>query len=388
MAQYRLIAALCVVVALAHGWLLHHLREQFWQMTKTPAPLVAPMLTRLLQPAAPVVLAVPQARKRSTRAKPSSANPGASSSTHSSADPGSDYAASVPAALDSPSSPAAQAAREAEAEPEPVPDEQTAHTAPAAEPQTPPEPAVAEATASPAERWGTWPSDTRIRYQLSGRFHGELFGSAQVLWQRQAQRYQVQVLLKPFPFVSYSFNSQGVVGEQGLGPQHYWEQLSRKREVVFDDTLLRLQNGQQLPRPPEVQDTASQFVQLAQRFATGQDKLEAGASVKLWLARPAGVDLWTYDIGPPETLQTRFYGALLAYPLTPRPLANPRGTISAKIWFAPTLQYLPVRVRVSLDEGTYVDLLVDKIEQAEGSPSAQLGRVLQTPNAPSADSGR
>ena len=34
-----------------------------------------------------------------------------------------------------------------------------------------------------------------------------------------------------------------------------------------------------------------------------------------------------------------------------------------EMWFAPSLQYLPVRVRLNLDEQNYVDLIVDKIEQ-------------------------
>ena len=33
------------------------------------------------------------------------------------------------------------------------------------------------------------------------------------------------------------------------------------------------------------------------------------------------------------------------------------------MWFAPSLQYLPVRIRVNMGESTYVDLMVEKIEQ-------------------------
>ena len=50
-----------------------------------------------------------------------------------------------------------------------------------------------------------------------------------------------------------------------------------------------LDNGRTVPRPAGVQDTASQFVELTQRFATGREKLEVGHSVTLWLARPGCV---------------------------------------------------------------------------------------------------
>ena len=33
------------------------------------------------------------------------------------------------------------------------------------------------------------------------------------------------------------------------------------------------------------------------------------------------------------------------------------------MWFAPSLQYLPVRIRVNMGDEAYVDLMVDKIEQ-------------------------
>ena len=53
-----------------------------------------------------------------------------------------------------------------------------------------------------------------------------------------------------------------------------------------------------------------------------------------------------------------------AFHLKPRPIANPRGNITVEMWFAPSLQYLPVRIRVNMGEETYLDLMVDKIEQS------------------------
>jgi hypothetical protein len=33
------------------------------------------------------------------------------------------------------------------------------------------------------------------------------------------------------------------------------------------------------------------------------------------------------------------------------------------MWFAPRLQYLPVRVKITLGDGNFVNLMVEKIEQ-------------------------
>jgi Protein of unknown function (DUF3108) len=124
-----------------------------------------------------------------------------------------------------------------------------------------------------------------------------------------------------------------------------------------------LENGRTVPRPPGVQDTASQFVELTQRFATGREVLEVGRSVPMWLARPGGVDRWVYDIVGRDQLQTPRFGTVEAFHLKPRSLDKPRGNITAEVWVAPSLQYLPARIRIAMGEEAFLDLMVDHIEQ-------------------------
>jgi hypothetical protein len=80
-------------------------------------------------------------------------------------------------------------------------------------------------------------------------------------------------------------------------------------------------------------------------------------------ARPGGVDQWTYDVVQREMLELPRLGRIEAFHLKPRPLANARGNIYAEIWFAPSLQYLPVKIKVLMGSEAYLDLLVDHIEQ-------------------------
>ncbi len=253
-----------------------------------------------------------------------------------------------------------------------------------------------EASASLALQ-GNWPSDTRLTYDLGGYFRGELHGDAQVQWTRLSppqstltqvarpgDRYQVRINLNIGP-VQAQFASQGRIRATGLQPEAYEEQLPSggRRKVTLERRELVLNNGTRVPRPDvatdagappalglgtdasigTVQDTASQFVELGQRFSTGRARLAPGESVRVWLARPGGVDEWVYDIGPAETLYLPTLGAVQAYGLTPRPLANPRGPINVQMWFAPSLQNLPVRIKINLNSETHVDLMVKKIEQ-------------------------
>jgi len=254
-------------------------------------------------------------------------------------------------------------------------------TLPAVAPEQPPvAPAVAEQAqqAEPTVPDPTvvtsdgWPADTRLSYRLGGYYRGNLYGSARVQWQRDESRYQVRVDMS-LALLRVSMISQGEVRADALLPRVYEEQFPwGVRRLVFDGTFVRFDNGVQQPQPPALQDTASQFVELTHRFASGREELKVGRQVKLWLARPQGMALWTYDVVEEELLQTPELGAVSAFHLRPRPIANPTGVITAELWFAPTLQYLPVRIRVDLGEGNFVDLMVERIEQGD-TPAQETG---------------
>lgn len=239
----------------------------------------------------------------------------------------------------------------------------------AAPPATEPVAAASAAPAASAPSTGdapflaSWPSDTRLTYKLGGNYRGELHGSARVLWQREGTRYHTAVEMSAGLLASLSFISQGDITEGGLKPEVYEETVRGRRRGVRLGEDLRLNNGDRIARPEAVQDTASQFVELGHRFSTGQVKLVPGAQVNFSMARPGGIDEWTYDVIGEETLHLPRLGPVPTLHLKPRPLSKPRGPISAEIWYAPSLQYLPVRIRITQGNDNYIDLMVDTIEQ-------------------------
>lgn len=233
------------------------------------------------------------------------------------------------------------------------------------------------APAAPAS--DDWPVDTRLSYQLKGYYRGDLSGSARVQWQREQSRYQVRVDLSMALVLRVSMISQGQTSAAGLLPSAYEEQFPWSlRRLAFDGDYVRLHDGTQLPQPSAVQDTASQFVELSHRFSSGRDELKVGSQISLWLARPQGMAWWTYDVIGEETLELPQLGPVPAFHLRPRPIANPTGVITAELWFAPALQYLPVRVRISLGADNFVDLLVERIEQG-ARPAAPEGEQRVQP---------
>ena len=226
----------------------------------------------------------------------------------------------------------------------------------------------ASAPASSALAAFEWPASTRISYVLTGNYRGEVNGTAQVEWVRAGADYQVHLDLvvgpEFAPLITRRMSSDGAITTAGLAPRRYDEDTKvvlRERNRItlrFEPGSVVLANGERRDTVPGVQDTASQFVQLTYVFSTRPELLRIGGTVDIPLALKNKVDVWTYDVVGEEILATAF-GPLPTLHLTPQRPPKP-GDLSAEIWFAPQLRYLPVRIRIRQDAQTYIDLLISK----------------------------
>lgn len=265
--------------------------------------------------------------------------------------------------------------------PEPAPPIAEAVIAQAPEPlPAPSPPTVAEPPpAPPITPAFEWPPSTRLTYTLTGNYRGPVDGQARVEWLRSGTRYQMHldVNIGPSiaPLMSRRMSSDGELTPQGLRPLRYDEETKvvlrspRQQSITFDDERIRLPAGTELPRPAGVQDAASQFGQLTWLFTTQPALLEPGRSIEIPLALPRRVDLWTYDVLERETLNTPA-GPIEAVHVKPRREAR-SGDLTAEMWIAPTLQYLPVRIVIRQDEQTWVDLLLQRLPQQAMPPAGR-----------------
>jgi hypothetical protein len=243
---------------------------------------------------------------------------------------------------------------------------------PAAAGSAPPAPATAAASAAAFE----WPPSTRLSYRLTGNYRGPVEGQARVEWRLAGQRYQVALEVgigPPFaPLVTRQLLSDGLVTPHGLEPRRYEEETRvafrppRQLSIVLEADRVLLPGGRQFARPPGLQDSASQFVQMTWLFTTQPGRLQAGSTLDVPLALPRHVEVWTYEVLGPATLETPV-GAIEAVHVRPR--LPPRlagrggGDLVAEFWVAPTLQNLPVRILIRQDEETYVDLNLERLPQ-------------------------
>ena len=361
-----------VLVLLLHGLALT-LLQRVLQPPSLLRDMAPPFYTRSIVPEAPAppaapTVAAPISKPNRPAALIRHARPAIKKAANKSPPPAAEAAAPEP--------PASVALAEATPDP-PLPEAPPAHAsdaatalAPSASAPAEAAPAVAAASAPEAPAsdaaapfLASWPGDTRLNYKLGGNYRGELHGDARVLWQRAGTRYQAVVEMSAGLLASLSFSSQGEITAAGLHPEVYEENVRGRRRGVRLGEQLRLNNGDQVPRPADVQDTASQFVELAHRLATGQVQPAPGTQIRFALARPSGVDDWTYDVVGQETLHLPRLGPVATWHLKPRRIDKPRGPLTAEMRFAPALQYLPVRIRITQDADTYLDLMVDSIEQ-------------------------
>ncbi len=337
------LAALAVAVTGLHGWLAVH-----WMPARLgegaadgrPKPIEVSFV-RDLAPAAPPAAPAPVARPRSAVFAPQPA-----ASAPQPLQPETVQSRPV-AAVDTPAWPEA-------------PTGPVVLAAPA------PEPA---ASAPPAFEW---PPSTRLDYRLVGHFRGPVAGQARVEWLRSGTRYQVNLELTVgpsfSPLASRRISSDGEITPQGLRPRRYDEETravlrdTRRLSIALDADSVRLPSGRELPRPPGVQDSASQFVQLTWLFTTQPQLLQPGQVIAFPLALPRQMDLWTYDVLATEQVATPA-GPVDAVHVKPRREAKAGGDLTAEVWFAPSLQYLPVRLLIRQDAETYMELSLERLPQ-------------------------
>jgi Protein of unknown function (DUF3108) len=167
------------------------------------------------------------------------------------------------------------------------------------------------------------------------------------------------------PLITRRMSSEGNITPEGLVPERFDEDTKvmfrdrRRLKVSFEADTVVLANGERQARPTGVQDSASQFVQLSYLFSINPQLLKVGGTVKVPLALARKIDTWTYDVVAEEPLFTPF-GEIASFHLKPRRIGQNTNDLTAEMWIAPSLQYLPARIRIRQDADTFIDMLIER----------------------------
>lgn len=251
-----------------------------------------------------------------------------------------------------------------------------------------PSPPTAAAPSAPAAPAFDWPPSTRLSYNLVGDYRGPVQGKARVEWLRSGNRYQVHLDVRVgadfAPLLSRRMSSDGQLTEDGLKPQRYDEETKvllrevRRQTILFEPERIVLPRGGVQPPVTGVQDTASQFVQLTWMFTLQPQLLRPGQTLEMPLALARRVDRWVYDVVGEEVLELPV-GPIKAWYLKPRPQSKTNSDLSVETWFAPSLQFLPVRIRIRQDEASFIDLTLERLPQQASASDATPPRRIVVP---------
>ncbi len=229
-----------------------------------------------------------------------------------------------------------------------------------------------------------WPQATKVSYKLEGYFRGPVTGQASVEWVRQDARYQVHIdaSVGPSfaPLGSWRLTSEGDIQPQGLYPKLY-ENVNRMlikssspRLVTLADDEVTQPDGKRYARPVDVQDPASFMIQLAYRFTLQPELLQAGNSVEMSVVTQRKLEQVSFDVVGDDVVRTPL-GDIPTVHVRPRKTITEGTALPADVWFAPGLQYLPVRIYIKVNDEAYMDMQMSRApQQAPGEP-AQTGNT-------------
>lgn len=201
------------------------------------------------------------------------------------------------------------------------------------------------------------PSPMRLAFDVSGQVKRFNYSArAELLWKHDGSRYEARQEISAFLMGTRAQTSVGQVTERGLLPTRFGDKVRSEQAAHFDFAQGRVTFSANTPAAaiaPGAQDRLSVFIQLAAMFAADPGRYPPGTEITLTTVGPRAADRWTFRVEGPETLELPA-GATPALKLQRLPRRD--SDQQAELWLAPSLQYLPVRIRLSQPNGDFADL--------------------------------
>lgn len=231
----------------------------------------------------------------------------------------------------------------------PPPAEEAAAPAPVAAASAPEAPPPAPAPA-------VIPGSLRLKYTLRGELSSLSYqASGELLWAHDGQNYEARMEVGAFLLGSRVQHSRGRITPAGLQPLRFVDRVRQDRVAEFDHAQGQIRFSEGAPTvalPQDVQDQLSVFVQLGSLISTTPQRYPRGTAITLPAVGVYGPENWSVVVEDEETLSLPG-GEMRALKLSRAPARadEPR----AEIWLAPALGWLPVRIRLSQDNGDFID---------------------------------
>lgn len=150
-------------------------------------------------------------------------------------------------------------------------------------------------------------------------------------------------------------SSKGGIGQQGLVPQRYSQKTGSEKAAHFlwaEDRISYSSNRPSTPLATGAQDRVSVIIQIASMIAAEPAAWPAGKTVSMLVASSDYAEPWTFKVIGPENVSAS--GQTIAAVKVERVQSDPNAQ-KVELWFAPALEYLPARIRLTSSNGDYLD---------------------------------
>ncbi len=218
-----------------------------------------------------------------------------------------------------------------------------------------PEPVTTDALQAQSPNVDGVPGSIRLLYQVdANKFPYRL--SSELTWQQDSQQYHASLSVNAFG-QSRIQSSRGQIGRTGLMPLRFSDKFRSEVAAHFNYDTARVTFSANTPDvvlQVGAQDRLSVLIQLAALVASHPLQFEPGRQISIQTVGPRDADSWLFSFGAAENLVLpggNRQGIKV--------VRLPRQQYDQKleVWLAPTLSYLPARIRITEPNGDFIDQL-------------------------------
>jgi len=208
------------------------------------------------------------------------------------------------------------------------------------------------------------PDSAKLKYQVNGQAKGlNYWASAELNWQQDGSAYEARLEVSAFLLGSRVQVSKGTLGVEGLMPTRFGDKTRSELAAHFqrDKGIISFSaNSPDAPLLKGAQDRLSVVLQLSSLLAADPTRFPTGTMLSFQTVSQREAEVWQFLVEKEELLPLPF-GEINAIKLNRKPRREFDQQI--ELWFAPTLGYLPVRLRITNANGDFVDQLLSKAEK-------------------------
>jgi hypothetical protein len=208
------------------------------------------------------------------------------------------------------------------------------------------------------------PPAALLKYNVLGKVKQLNYSaSGELLWQPKAEGYTARLEIGAFLLGSRVQTSQGTLGPEGLSPTRFGDKTRSELAAHFqrDKGLISFSaNTPDVPLLKGAQDRLSVVMQLSALLAADPQRFPAGTMLSFQTVSQREAEVWQFTVEKTEVLDLP-YGNVSAIKLHRKPRREFDQQI--EIWYAPDLQYLPVRLRITNANGDLVDQVLRGLDR-------------------------